>query len=349
MIEVFQSSDLPNSVVENSLIWGDNIEALKWLPAKNVQVAYLDPPFLSQRDFSTGKVKVFSDRWGKSEKDYYSYLTEVLTLCHSKLQDEGALFLHCDYRTTAKSRLIAEEIFGSDNYINELIWHYKTGGASLKLGFSKKHDTIHFFAKDRKRCKWFPQKEKSYLTHKYGFSNVKIEQDEKGPYTYVNSRDVFELPALRGNQPERVPFPTQKPIALIEKLLLSTSEPGDIVLDPFSGSGTTAVCANNLSRKWISIDKNYYSIATLKGRLENTSYSEIELSEPGPDSGSLSNVHSWSVLKKSTKNYYEVEFGNDEPSSSCIRTIPTEDKSYLLTLNDFNGNRTRQCLKSWQP
>ena len=143
-------------------------------------------------------------------------------------------------------------LFGNRNCRNQIVWLYKTGGVS-KRWFSRKHDTILFYSKTD-RYTFHPQEEKSYLKHKYGFGNVDIQQDAGGYYRLVAMRDVWDIPALRGNQPETTGFPTQKPLALYERIIRASSNAGDFVLDPFCGSGTTAVAAERLGRQWIMMD-----------------------------------------------------------------------------------------------
>ena len=145
-----------------------------------------------------------------------------------------------------------DALFGWRNFVNEVLWLYKTGGMS-KRWFGRKHDNILFYAKGREYV-FNPQREKSYLSHKYGFSNVKILQDGQGIYTMVGMRDYWDIPALRGNQPETVGYPTQKPVALYERIISASSNNGDIVLDPFAGCATTLVAAERLQRQWAGMD-----------------------------------------------------------------------------------------------
>jgi len=121
--------------------------------------------------------------------------------------------------------------------------------------------------KDPSRATWNPQKEKSYLMHRYGFSNVEIHEDDHGRYTRVRCRDVFDIPALRGNQPERVDYPTQKPEALLERMILASTDPGDLVMDLFCGSGTAAAAAARLGRRWIACDRSPAAIRVARKRL----------------------------------------------------------------------------------
>ena len=147
---------------------------------------------------------------------------------------------------------LLDAVFGRRNFVNEVLWLYKTGGMS-KRWFGRKHDSILFYTRGRDYV-FNPQREKSYLSHKYGFSNVEILQDDRGVYTIVGMRDYWDIAALRGNQPETVGYPTQKPIALYERIIKASSNEGDIVLDPFAGCATTLVAAERLGRQWVGID-----------------------------------------------------------------------------------------------
>jgi len=269
----------------NRLIWGDKKYVLpSLLPefAGKIDLIYIDPPFATGADFSfIAKVgdeefikepsviehKAYRDTWGRGLDSYLAWLHETIVLLYELLTDGGALYVHCDYRVTAITRLILDEVFGSANYINECIWHYKTGGMPQNLGFGRKHDTIHFVAKNIDKAKWNKQKEKSYLSHKYGFSNIEIFEDALGAYTLVNSRDVWDIPALRGNQPEKVDYPTQKPEDLIERIIKASTDQDDLVLDCFCGSGTTAAVAEKLNRRWIACDLGRFAIHTTRKRL----------------------------------------------------------------------------------
>lgn len=269
------------------LIHGENsavINALLEDFRGKVDLIYLDPPFyvgsdmtahLSFGENSAGssareglfKAVAYGDHWSGGTGSYLQMIFERLKLCHELLSERGSLYLHCDYRTTAYMRLLLEEIFGRRNYINECIWHYRTGGMPEKLGYGRKHDTIHYVVKDQTKAIWNPQKEKSYLGHKYGFSNIDVQEDDHGLYTMVNLRDVWNIPALRGNQPERVDYPTQKPEALLDRIIRVSSNEDSIVADLFCGSGTTGAVAERLGRRWIMCDQGELAIHTCRKRL----------------------------------------------------------------------------------
>ncbi|RMD85287.1 MAG: site-specific DNA-methyltransferase [Candidatus Dadabacteria bacterium] len=261
------------------LFYGDNLTIMKTLfpsYAGKITVIYADPPFYTGDTFFSsgalkggeeGRIHAYSDLWKGGREEYLAFMRERIALFRELLSPAGSLYLHCDWRTSARFKLLLDDIFGERNYVNECIWYYKTGGAPRKLGYGKKHDTIHFVVKDRNKAVWNPQRERSYLSHRYGYSNVEIKSDERGYYRDVLLRDVWDIPALRGNQPERVDYPTQKPEALLEKIILSSSNEGDIVADFFCGSGTTGVVAQRLNRRWILCDSSKYAISITVERL----------------------------------------------------------------------------------
>jgi len=183
---------------------------------------------------------------------YLSYMMERLLVMKAILKPTGCIYLHCDPTASHYIKIMMDSVFGYDNFRNEIVWFYKTGGTS-KRWFSKKHDTILFYSKTSSYL-YNLQKEKSYLTHKYGFSNVDILEDDKGYYTVVGMRDVWDIPALRGNQTESMNFKTQKPLELLNRIIKSSSNQGDLVLDPFCGCATTLEAAQTLGRRWIGID-----------------------------------------------------------------------------------------------
>ena len=267
---------------ENRLLLSDNLAAMTSLRAElhgGIDLIYVDPPFATGAGFAASvrvgaspaerelPMPAFDDRWDGGLAEYLSMLLDRLRLMYELLSDRGSLYVHVDYRATAFVRCLLDEVFGPGCFVNEIIWSYKTGGAPARLGFARKHDTILFYAKDPACAVWNRQRERSYLTHRYGFKNVRIREDERGPYTLVTCRDVFDIPALRGNQPERVDFPTQKPEALLERIIAASSSPDSIVADFFCGSGTTLVVAEKLGRRWIGCDAGQLAIHTTRKRL----------------------------------------------------------------------------------
>jgi len=289
----------------NKLIWGDNkliLSSLKNGPLRKeieeqggIKLIYIDPPFDVGADFSMDieiggenltknpsaiEELAYNDTWGKGEDSFLSMIYERMIIARDLLSEDGAIYVHCDWRLNSSIRLIMDEIFGIKNYINEIIWSYRSGGASKTTSLSKKHDNILFYKKN-KNYKINTQTERQYLAKKFmdskmddegrfyadtilrdvieGAPNIKI--DEKIiPY---NTRPVLNLSA------EREGYPTQKPEGLIQLLIEIATQEGDIVADFFCGSGTVAAVAEKTNRKWICSDIGKFAIHTSRKRLIN--------------------------------------------------------------------------------
>ncbi len=270
---------------KNKLIWGDNKYVMASLLrdfAGQIDLIYIDPPFATGADFTVeveiGDAEVtkqasvieelaYRDTWGRGLSSYLQMMYERLVLGKDLLAPNGIICVHLDWHVGHYVKLLMDEIFGKDSYVNEIVWYYKTGGVS-KRWFSRKHDMIQVYSNGDNYI-FNPLKEKSYLTHKYGFSNIEILEDEQGYYTEVWMRDVWDVPGLRGNQPERVPFPTQKPEGVLERVIRAFSNEGDLVADFFCGSGTTGAVAEKLGRRWIMSDLSRFAIQTDRKRLLN--------------------------------------------------------------------------------
>ena len=190
--------------------------------------------------------------FGSDMAAYLCWLGVRLMEMRRILRGDGSIYLHIDHTAHAYVKALMDAIFGRKHFRNEIVWLYKTGGTS-KRWFSRKHDSLLFYTKSNK-YNFEPQTEKSYLKHKYGFSNITILEDEGGLYREVGMRDVWDIPALRGNQPESRGYPTQKPLALYERIIRASSKPGEYVFDPFCGCATTPVAAERLGRKWVGMD-----------------------------------------------------------------------------------------------
>ncbi|MDF2712977.1 MAG: hpaIM, partial [Nonomuraea muscovyensis] len=170
---------------------------------------------------------------------YLVHLTPRLVELHRALAPTGSLYLHCDPTMSHYAKVLLDAIFAGDRggFLNEIVWSYRTGGTSRRW-FGRKHDTVLLYVKDAAAHTFNATKEKSYLSHRYGFKNVEILQEPEPDsryYTMVGPRDVWTIDALRGNQPEAVGYPTQKPLALLRRIVAASSSEGDLVLDPYCG------------------------------------------------------------------------------------------------------------------
>ncbi len=264
----------------NKIICGDNLEELAKFPKESIDLIYIDPPFFTHKKYEViwgdeAEVRSYKDRWEGGIEYFISWLKPRVQAMYEVLKPTGSFYIHCDWHANAHIRIMLDKIFGKENFQNEIVWFYKTGGVS-KERFSRKHDIIYFYTKSNKYT-FNLQKEKSYLTHKYGFKNIEIKKDDKGYYTEVYCRDVWDIPALRGNQPEAEHYPTQKPEALLEKIIKASSNKGDVVLDAFCGCGTTVAVAQLLGRRWIGIDISPTAINIIQRRLKKVGIKERAL------------------------------------------------------------------------
>lgn len=198
---------------------------------------------------------------------YLVMMAARLVELHRVLKPTGSLYLHCDPTASHYLKLILDMLFGAGNFQNEVIWSYKTGGASKKR-FARKHDVVFFYTKSSGYV-FNPQKEKSYMMHKYGFKKSDFQVDiETGlQYSMVYQKDVFDIPSIGSDSSERLGYPTQKPLALLERIIQASSNPGDVVLDPFCGCGTAVHAAHKLGRIWAGIDVTPLATTLIKSRL----------------------------------------------------------------------------------
>ena len=250
----------------DQVLHGNALEIAPTLPQGKAALVYLDPPFFSGRKRrNRGDGPEYDDRWPGGLAEYLAFLRKLLECASPLLATNGVLGLHLDWRAAHHGRLELEQLFGPKGFVNEIIWSYRTGGGSKRM-LGRKHDSIHVFAAGPDYT-FHRLTEKSYLAHRYGFSNIEILQDEKGPYTLTAMRDVWDLPALRGNQKEYVGYPTQKPVALLERLIGCFTNPGDLVMDLCCGSGTALVAAKRMGRQWLGVDASPEAVSLALRRL----------------------------------------------------------------------------------
>ncbi len=305
----------------NKLFWGDNLQVLAHLLKEyrgKVDLIYIDPPFDSKADYirkiqfkgekvegeshSLLEEKQYGDIWEKDE--YLQFMYERLLILKELLSDKGAIYLHCDWHKNSHLRLTMDEVFGEDNFVNEIVWSYRSGGASRKESLPKKHDTILFYRKNSS-FEVHSQSERQYLEKSFMGSL----QDEQGRF-YVDTilRDVFEglintvnkdgkiLPfntrPVLNLSGERTDYPTQKPEGLLELLINIASNEGDLVLDCFVGSGTTCAVAQKLHRRWIGCDINLGAIQTSAKRLN-----QIIDEQKGKTGFKVLNVNEYTAFK----------------------------------------------------
>jgi site-specific DNA-methyltransferase (adenine-specific) len=253
---------------------GDCLSKLKNFPSDTIDLIYIDPPFKSQRNYTSysgeKEKRHFKDKF-EDVSAYLDYMKPRLLQMRRVLKTTGSLYYHCDWHAShyIKVLLDSPELFGYDNFQNEIVWCYKSGGASPRKRFSRKHDTILFYTKSRSYT-FNGLREKSYNRDlkPYNFKGVDEYQDDVGWYTLVGMKDYWEINMVGRTSGERLDYPTQKPVALLERIIKASSNEGDIVLDAFCGSGTTLEVAQKLKRKWIGIDSSPEACSLAESRLK---------------------------------------------------------------------------------
>jgi len=267
----------------NKLIFGDNLQVLKELMYDpevkgKVRLIYIDPPFATKQEFRGSQdQKAYQDKIAGAK--FLEFLRKRLIFLREILADDGSIYVHLDWKKGHYVKVLMDEIFGENNFVNEIVWAYKSGGSS-KEHFSKKHDMIFLYSKTTNFV-FNLLKEKSYNREfkRYNFKGVKEYRDRIGWYTLVNMKDVWNIDMVGRTSKERTGFPTQKPEALLERIIKASSNPDDIVLDAFAGSGTTLAVAEKLGRRWIGIDSSKLAIYTIQKRLLNL---RKEIGNKGP-------------------------------------------------------------------
>ena len=278
-----------NNEWKNKLFWGDNLQVMGHLLKDykgKIDLIYIDPPFDSKTDYKkkiefhgnskskkySFEEKQFSDTWVND--DFLQFMYERLIIMYELLSDKGCIYLHCDWHKSHHLRMIMDEVFGSENFVNEIVWHY-SGAGTPKGCWAKRHDNIFLYSK----------------TSKYTFNADDIRTDysaatiERVSHTLNNIRngidygtytlnplgkypeDVLDIPIEAPSANARTGYPTQKPETLIERIIKASSNPGDLIFDCFMGSGTTQTVAMKLGRRFIGADINLASIQTTTKRL----------------------------------------------------------------------------------
>ena len=288
--------------MRHQTIQGDCLEVMKTLNGNYVDLIYLDPPFFTQK---IQKLKTrdrttefsFNDLWA-CHKEYAKFIyTRVLEM-HRVLSENGNIFVHCDKNASHIIRAILDDIFGTHNFRSEIIWHYKRWSNSKK-GLLPAHQTIYYYTKTshfkfntiyngysestnvdqilQKRCR---DKHGKAVYARDENGDVVLDDEKKG----VPLSDVWQIPYLNPKAKERTGYPTQKPILLLEKVIQIASEKGDLILDPFCGSGTTLVAAKLLGRNAIGIDTSKEAIELTENRLSAPYKTDSALLEKGRES-----------------------------------------------------------------
>lgn len=288
----------------NKIFWGDNLQVMSHMLKEyrgKIDLIYIDPPFDSKADYkrkievkgigktmsdsSSFEEKQYGDIWTNDE--YLQFMYERFIIMRDLLSDTGSIYVHCDWHKAHHLRLVMDEIFGPDNFRNEIIWWYLWGGRG-KTQWNSKHDNLLFYTKSGS---WtfnyldvlddhtlMTEGSKNRLNYAGAMVTTKSESSEI-PADKVLPSDTWYIATINAMAKEKENYPTQKPEKLLEKIIRASSKPGDIVFDCFMGSGTTQAVAMKLGRRFIGADINLGAVQTTTKRLLSIA-SELESDQP---------------------------------------------------------------------
>ena len=265
----------------NAIYEGDNIEILNKFPNNSVDLIYADPPFFSNRHYEViledgAEKRAFQDRWQGGIEHYITWMEPRLRECYRVLKETGTTYLHCDIHANAHLRILMDKIFGENNFRNEIIWCYR-GAGYPKKDFGRRHDTILRYSKTAKYTFNLDDVREEYAEttkerFKHYIGNVRKSGDfglQKLNPLGKQPDDWWEIQPIAPSAKERLGYPTQKPLVLLEKIIKASSNKGDIVLDPFCGCGTTLVASHKFGRRWIGIDVSPTACKLMMKRLRH--------------------------------------------------------------------------------
>jgi len=245
----------------DTIVLADNLDLLKIIPDGVIDLVYIDPPFATGKRRESPKGKAgpdgYDDHW-ESPEEYVAWLAPRLEGLWRVLKSNGNLVIHLDHRVIHYVRVWCDENFGPGHWENEIIWHY-TGGGRSRTRFSRKHDVLLWYSKGPGRVFNIDSIREPYEpTSGYAKGGI-ISKKGKKYLPHPDGKpvdDVWDIPIINPLARERTDYPTQKPLELLERVISALSDEGAVVMDIFSGSGTTAVASRKLGRRFICCDNN---------------------------------------------------------------------------------------------
>ena len=272
----------------NMLIFGDNLQAMKTLlqmkergqlvnadGISGIKLIYIDPPFATKREFQgSQEERAYQDKIAGAE--FVEFLRKRLMFMKNLLSDDGSIYVHLDWRKCHYIKVVLDELFGENNFRNEVIWHYRRWSAGSDQ-FQRQHEVLLLYSKGQNPVfnvmyepytegtlrRWKGIKRKTSINESGKLIQVEDTEGHQG----ANMGDVWPISIINANANERTGFPTQKPEELLDRVIKASSMPGDLVADFFCGSGTTVAMAEKLGRKWIGVDCSKLAIYTTQKRL----------------------------------------------------------------------------------
>ena len=251
----------------NRLVHGDCLASMAALPASTFDTIYIDPPFFTGQQRQLRKDDAgfsYADDWENGLEEYLDWLNARLTVMRALLHPHGTLLVHLDWHAVHYVKVLLDRLFGINHFQNELIWYYSGGGASRQR-FARKHDTILYYTRSARSWKFYADRVRT--AYRWTDGQARADGSARDLERGKLPDDVWEQHALMPWADENLGYPTQKPEALLERLLLATTDEGDVVGDFFCGSGTTAATAQRLQRRWITTDESRIAVNLTAERL----------------------------------------------------------------------------------
>ncbi len=348
----------------NKIIHGNCVEKLKEIENNKIDLLYFDPPFFTQRKHTlsnkdNSKTYEFEDKY-ESIDEYLTLIENVLIQSKRVLKSTGSVFLHCDKTASHNIRVVLDKIFGRENFQSEIIWSYKRW-SNAKKGLLNSHQVIFFYSKTQDFKFNTLYRDYSPTTNldqilqdreRNGNGKSVYKRDENGNAIISKEKkgvplsDVWEIPYLNPKAKERTGYPTQKPVLLLNQIINIATDEGDLVLDPFCGSGTTCVSAKSLNRNYIGIDISMDAVELANSRLEEMIISESNLLNKGSDDylektekelAILQNINAFPVQRNSGIDGFLKEHCDSLP-------VPVKIQSEYETVEDAIEKLERACI-----
>jgi len=326
----------------NRLFFGDNLHIMRQLPSESIDLIYIDPPFFSGRNYNVifgdkNEVRSFSDIWEGGMPGYLVWLNARLWEMKRLLKPTGSIYVHLDWHAVHYVKVEMDKIFGVDKFRNEIVWHYKSFHGNVKSYYARKHDTLLWYTKTDK---WNFERQfgtdtedtidfkrwNTYLVDDYKILGAKMPMQDSRFLRFYNrwvrehgrepdeddivyevigqARDtVWDIKPVDPKDIDRIGYPTQKPEELLETIIKSSSNEGDVVADFFCGGGTTPAVAQRLNRRWIACDQSRIAVAITADRVSKVVEEKIGIMFPVPDF----TVEHWGIYEAPKLEQYTVE------------------------------------------
>ena len=382
---------LSHEIRDRTLYYGDCLEVIREWDTRQVDLIYLDPPFNSKANYNMifdagseqrGQLLAFRDSWQWKLRDeytgetaserverlkgmmayprlaatieglelqlgasgmlsYLSYMAERLVLCHKLLKATGSIYVHCDPTASHYLKVLLDAIFGSKRFTNEIIWTYGLGGSSRR-SWSRKHDVLLFYTKSGAY---------HFAKPSVPATSARMAGQRKGML------DVWtDIPSLNNMAKERTGYPTQKPLALLRRIIKASSNSGDLVLDPFCGCGTTVMAANELGRRWAGIDISPFAVETvMRSRLKTARVRGVHIEGIPADLAGARTLaaenrfrfETWAIYQVPGLAPNEVQGSDGGVDGRGRMALPDHDGKSLVISQVKAGNVTKSHLRDF--